>query len=216
MQFSVEATPDLLRLMDEEVERGERSVTNAVRQESNTLKNRWRENIVSAGLGRRLAFTVQNVMFPTGTASLNAATMIFSKAPHIVAAHQEGSLIRAQNGAWLAIPLPAAGKLPGNRRMTPGDWEERNGMQLRFVYRRGGSALLVADDARLSKGKKRPRLARKHGGRRRKDGILTGATTALIFVLVPQVKLKKRLDLVRLTNQSVDRLSAAIEAGWTD
>lgn len=215
MQFSVEAKPDLLRLMDEEVERGERAVTRAVRSESNTLKGMWRQDIINTGLGRRLAFTIRNAMFPTAKDSLNAATVIYSKAPHIVGAHQEGALIRASNAAFLAIPLAAAGKIP-NKRMTPALWEQRHGIPLRYVHRFGKPPLLVADDARLTGGKRSPGVARRKGGRRRKDGILTGALTVPIFVLVPQVKLKKRLNLFSLAEQAAGRLSAAIEANWRD
>lgn len=76
--------------------------------------------------------------------------------------------------------------------MTPGEYEKRTGQRLRFVYRKGRSALLVADDARLNKSGQ----ARRKGGRRRRDGILTGAQTVPVFVLVPQVKLRKRTDLL--------------------
>ena len=66
-------------------------------------------------------------------------------------------------------------------------------MRLRFVYRRGRPSLLVADDARVNaRG-----LAAAKRGRRRRDGMLTGAETVVIFILVPQVRLRKRLDLDR-------------------
>jgi Family of unknown function (DUF6441) len=51
---------------------------------------------------------------------------------------------------WLAIPLPAAGKSLRGGRITPGEWERRRGMRLRFVYRRSGPSLLVVDKARLN------------------------------------------------------------------
>ena len=53
--------------------------------------------------------------------SLNAAAVVWSKAPLIIGAHDAGPLIRAKNGVWLAIPTPAAGKALGGRRITAGN-----------------------------------------------------------------------------------------------
>ena len=135
-------------------------------------------------------------MFPKAGASLNAAAVVWSKAPVIVGAHDAGPLIRSKNGFWLAIPTPAAGKALGGRRITPGAWERKTGLRLRFVYRRTGPSLLVADAARLnSRG-----LA---AASRSKTG--RGQVTAPIFLLVPQVKLPKRLDLARDAERAHER-----------
>ena len=59
--------------------------------------------------------------------------------------------------------------------MTPGGWERTTGMRLRFVYPPRGPSLLVADDARINtRG-----LAVASRGRRRRDGMLTGAATVV-------------------------------------
>ena len=106
----------------------------------------------------------------------------------IVGAHDAGPLIRSKNGFWLAIPTPAAGKALGGRRITPAAWERKTGLRLRFVYRRTGPSLLVADSVRLN--------ARGHAAvSRSKTG--RSQVTAPMFLLVPQVKLPKRLDLAR-------------------
>jgi hypothetical protein len=54
----------------------------------------------------------------TGT-SLNAAALVWSKAPVIVGAHDTGPLIRSKSGFWLAIPTPAAGRAPGAGASRP-------------------------------------------------------------------------------------------------
>lgn len=46
--------------------------------------------------------------------------------------------------------------------------------------------------------------------------MLTGAQTVPIFILVPQVKLRKRLDLDRAANAAQARLPAMILARWPD
>jgi hypothetical protein len=106
--------------------------------------------------------------------------VVWSKAPVIVGAHDAGPLIRSKSGFWLAIPTPAAGRALGGRRIMPAAWEKKTGLRLRFVYRRTGPSLLVADGARINTrglaAASRPRAGR-------------GQVTAPIFILVPQVKL---------------------------
>lgn len=97
---------------------------------------------------------------------------------------QEGR-IRGKSGQYLAIPLPAAGPRGRLRDLTPGEWERRNGAQLRFVYRPGKPSLLVLDEGVLSK---KHRYGRLNTDRRRKTG--RGNTTVPIFVLVPFVDFK--------------------------
>jgi hypothetical protein len=44
--------------------------------------------------------------------SLNAAAVVWSKAPVIIGAHDAGALIRSKNGLWLAIPTASAAPRP--------------------------------------------------------------------------------------------------------
>ena len=46
--------------------------------------------------------------------------------------------------------------------------------------------------------------------------MLSGAQTVPIFILVPQVKLRKRLDLDRAASAAQARLPALILARWRD
>lgn len=71
--------------------------------------------------------------------------LVWSKAPVIIGAHDTGPLIRTKDGFWLAIPRPAAGKSSRGGRISPGERERRHGLRLRFVYRRCGPSLLVAE-----------------------------------------------------------------------
>ena len=102
------------------------------------------------GLGQRLANTIRSQTYPKGRNSLDAAALVWSNAPVIIGAHDTGPLIRSGSGFWLAIPLPAAGKALGGKRITPGMWEQKTGLRLRFVYRSRGPSLLVADAVRLN------------------------------------------------------------------
>jgi hypothetical protein len=187
-----------------------RSVTAAMREVTEGLKNDLRADVTGAGLGQRLANTWRGRTFPESGASIEAAAFVWSKAPNIVDAFDRGVTIRSRDGFWLAIPTPAAG-LTGlsptgaRKRITPGGWERRTGMRLRFVYRRGRPSLLVADEARMT----RRGLAAKS---RSKSG--RGQVTAVIFLLVPQVTLQKRLDVDATATRWAARVPGLIASHW--
>lgn len=125
----------------------------------------------------------------------------------IVGAHDSGPLIRSKEGFYLAIPTEAAGRGLRGRRITPGEWERRRGLRLRFVYRRRGPSLLVADRARINN-RGQAVASRSKAGRNQ--------VTAPIFLLVPQVKLPKRLDLDRDADRALDSVPGLIAANWVD
>ena len=190
---------------------GEKAVSRAMDIAGRRVKSAWRRQIKGAGLGNRLSNTIRAKRYPVGTTSMNATALIWSKAPEIIGAHDRGALIRSSEGFWLTIPLPAAGKAARGKKMTPGEWERRNGARLRFVYRRGRPSLLVADTARVGK---RGVALKKRGRRRKRDGILSGEQTVPIFILVPQVKLRKRLDLASAAEQIARSIPNSIVNGW--
>jgi len=206
MKLKLDITPDLAAMMAAEIKAGERAVTTATREAGSNLKTAWRGQITGAGLGQRLARTIRSEQYPKGTTSLNAAALVWSKAPVIIGAHDTGPLIRSKNGFWLAIPTPTAGKSTKGGRITPGEWERRTGLRLRFIYRRRGPSLLVAEGRLNSKG--RAVASRSKTGR--------GVATVPIFLLVPQVKLRKRLDLARDAERAVEGVPGSIVAGWRD
>jgi hypothetical protein len=207
MRLTLDIRPDLKRLMAAEIAAGERAVTAVVREAGVDLKLGWRGQIAGAGLGTRLANSIRSEVFPKAGASLNAAAVVWSKAPVIVGAHDAGPLIRARNGLWLAIPTPAAGKALGGRRITPAGWERRTGLRLRFVYRQRGPSLLVADSVRLDT-RGLAAVSRSKTGR--------GQVTAPIFLLVPQVKLPKRLDLGRDVERAHEAVPGLVVASWVE
>jgi hypothetical protein len=90
--------------------------------------------------------------------------------------------------------------------MTPGEWERRNGPRLRFVYRRSGPSMLVPEGRLNARG--RAVRSRSKTGR--------GVATVPIFLLVPQVKLPKRLDLVRDAVRAHDALPGLVVAEWLE
>lgn len=203
MKLSASFT-DLAELMQGEIAAGERAVTAAVKDAGIGLRDNWRGQITRAGLGQRVARTIRSETYPKGRDSLNAAAMVWSRAPVILEAHNTGPLICSADGFWLAIPTDAAGKSLRGGRITPGEWERRTGLRLRFIYRRSGPSLLIAE-ARLSK-RGRAVPSRSKTGR--------GLASVPIFLLVPQVRLKKRLDLEKPANAALASLPGAIVSRW--
>ena len=206
MKLKLNITPDIVAVMAAEVAAGERAVSAAMREAGTDLKTAWRAQITGAGLGRRLANSIRSQTYPKVGDSLNAATLVWSNAPEIIGAHDTGPLIRSKNGFWLAIPTEAAGRGLRGRRITPAEWERRRGLRLRFVYRRTGPSLLVAEGRLNTKGQ--AVVSRSKTGR--------GMVTAPIFLLVPQVKLPKRLDLARDAGRALDSVPGLIVAKWVE
>lgn len=211
--LGVTVAPRLDKLMEQEFLAGEKAVTRTMGQASSELKLAWRGQITGAGLGKRLGNSVRSAKYPASGESMNAAAMVWSKAPHIVDSFDRGSVIRAKSGFFLAIPTDAAGKGRGGARITPAAWEARTGMQLRYVPRKSGHNFLVADDARLNK---RQVAVQKRGKRRKSDGILSNAQTVPIFTLVPQVRLPQKLDLDRDASRIGSRIPGMIVDNWLD
>ena len=195
---------DLGAMMAAEIAAGEKAVTKAFGEAGTGLKTAWRGQITGAGLGARLSRTIRSELYPKGQLSLNAAALIWSNAPVIVGAHDTGPLIRSRDGFWLAIPTAAAGKSARGGRISPGEWERRRGLRLRFIYRRSGPSLLVAEGRLNTRGL--GVASRSKTGR--------GLTTVPIFLLVRQVKLRKRLDLDRAAKAAQDGIPGAIVANW--
>ena len=206
---------DLNVLLQAELRDAEQAVTTGVRAATDGLKTELRGQITGAGLGIRLANTWRGEIYPKSGQSIGAAGYVWSKAPGLVRLYAEGGIIRSKQGLFLAIPTPAAGRFGDNRRkITPGSWERIHGLRLRFVYRRGSPSLLVVDNARLTKrGRAVANIGRTKGNAFTR---LAGRTTVLLFILVPQVTVRKRLDVDGATQKWIAALPRLVLREWRD
>ncbi len=208
MKLNFTVTGDFKQLMKQEYAAGERAATLAMRQTAGTLKAQWRANIQSAGLGSKLSNAVRSAAYPAGEPSLNAAAMVWSKAPKLTSVHETGAVITSQNGFWLAVPLPAAGKGLKGRKISPGEWEARTGRRLTFIYRRGRTALLIDTGTYADRRASDP-LSFKQSAKRGRRNV-----SIPIFALVPQVRLKKRTTLMQIAQNVAGQVPALIVANW--
>ena len=212
MRITVQVS-DLGKALAETEKDIERAVTSGMREAADGLKLDLRGDVVAAGLGERLSRTWRGKTFPEVGESAEAAAYVWSRAPKIVDAFDRGVVIRSARGLFLAIPTAAAGNsgrsAAGSReKITPEGWQRRTGLKLRFVYRRGRPSLLIADDARINT---RGLAAR---NRRKTGKTQTNLASVIVFILVPQVALKKRLDVASAAKRQAARVPSLIARHW--
>lgn len=199
-----------------------KSVTAGMREITDGLKQDLRNDVVSTGLGKRLANTWRGQTFPRTGESIEAAAYVSSNAPKLIDAFDRGVTIVAKGRKYLAIPTADAGvrQTAGRRAsgstgntLTPAAWERETGVKLRFVPS-GKGGVLVAD------GFYRRQASRLQGRKSfrpiREAGPTQGRAFVVVFILVKQVKLRKRLDLDATAQRWADRVPGAIVANLPD
>jgi Family of unknown function (DUF6441) len=187
-----------------------RAVAAGMKSAGQSLKTEIHRQVASAGLGQRLANSWRDRHYPNR--KLDAASLVYTKAPQIIRAFDEGAVIRSRRGRFLAIPTENAPKKgTDGKRISPSTFPEPRFGPLRFVPRLNGPSLLVVDGLRASFSRQAGELRgfRRATNRARQSG--QGLTTVVMFLLVPQVKLRKRLDVARAAEHWSAQLLALIE-----
>jgi Family of unknown function (DUF6441) len=124
--------------------------------------------------------------------SISAAGVVKSKASRIIMAFNDGALIKSSKGLFLAIPTDSAPRRgTGNKRISPSTFPESRG-KLRFVRVDSRLSLLVVDSK------------------------IKGKPAKVMFFLVPQVQLKKKLDYQSVVDKCAPQLPQLILANWPD
>ena len=208
MKLAATITGSIMAGMEAEMRSISKAVTAGIKEAGRGLKGDLRKQVVSAGLGARLSRTWRDRTYPNK--GYNAAAMVWSKAPQIIRTFDEGAVIKSKSGFWLAIPTKQAPKRGvGGKRINPSNFPEHRFGPLRFVYRRGRPSLLVVDGVRINKSGRTGRRAK--GGAFTKTGRMKqGMATVVMFIMVPQVRLKKRLDVKREIKRWERRLPGLI------
>lgn len=192
MRLRAALVGDLTKVMDKAVKDMESAAVKASRQAADSMRDDLRAQTASAGLPKSLQKAWQRKVYLNK--GLDAAGFVFSKSQDIHAAFATGGEIRAKNGSYLVIPLKGAVRaglhtsMRKSRGSRPRKWSElepalRRFGNLRRIALSKGRYLLVAPGYGKS-GK-----ALKPGARRRK-----GYWGLPLFLLVPRVRLGKRID----------------------
>ncbi len=213
MRLEAALTGNLTEYMKQEIAAAESAVTAGVKEVTDGVKADLRDQVVSAGLGQGVARAWQSKQYPQGKKSINAAGFIFSKAPEIIYAFNYGVVIKSSKGTFLAIPTPEAPKRgTDGKRINPTNFPESGLGKLRFVYRPGKISLLVVDNLSARTGAR--------GGFRQASasalGKGRGITTVVMFFLVPQVSMKKKLDIDAAVGKWDGALADRIIANWQE
>jgi hypothetical protein len=112
----------------------ERAVTRGTRDAGRGLRTELRRPVASAGLGQRLANSWRDEHYPNR--KLDAASLVYTRAPQIIRAFDDGAVIRSRRGRFLAIPTEnAPRKGTDGKRISPRTFPEHRFGPLRFVPR---------------------------------------------------------------------------------
>jgi len=130
----------------------------------------------------------------------------------ILESFTEGSLIRSPDGFWLAIPMPWVPRRGNGRRMSPGDVEVHYGIALRLIPTAGSRpAYLVMDQATAARNGRGVRVATR---RRAAQGRVARPT--IMFALVPQAQMPKRLSPEAAIGPWFNRVDTLIDSATTE
>jgi Family of unknown function (DUF6441) len=118
MKLAAAITRSLHSDMQAELRALERATTASAKEAGRGLRTELRSQVASAGLGQRLANSWRDKHYPNQ--KLDAASLVYTKAPQIIRAFDEGAVIRSRRGRFLAIPTDnAPRKGTGGRRISP-------------------------------------------------------------------------------------------------
>ncbi|GAB5390190.1 MAG: hypothetical protein Alpg2KO_31580 [Alphaproteobacteria bacterium] len=197
------------RIAERDILAGERAVAKAMRGVGFDLRDQLRGQTRRAFASDRLARSWRANSYPRGGGSLNAATVVKSRAEAIFTGFERGAIIRAAKGKYLAIPAPDTPKLMYRRRATPANWEKRFRRKLIFVERPYGGLLI--DRAQASRGKRGPGF-RRPSARALRTG--RGLVSRPIFILVKQARLPRKMNINSAANSALSRLPGRIAEEW--
>ncbi|WP_181850567.1 DUF6441 family protein [Thalassospira xiamenensis] len=176
----------------------ERGNTRAVRESVNTVKQRLRGQTIGSGLGRRVANAWRSKMYPDRKSSAaNPAGIVYTRAQKIIDGFSRGTPIKSKDGFFLAVATELAPKRGNDgKRISPSNFPEWKYGRLEFVYRQTGPSFLIVRDSGITKSGRASRK-RKNGSRVKSGAYRKGTADVIMFLLYPQVRLRKVFDLDR-------------------
>ena len=150
------------------------------------LQMQLRDDTRAGGLGERVANAWRLRIYNDGPSPV---AMVYSKAPLIVTAFSQDTTITPDGHFYLAIPTDNVPRI-GGHAMSPREVEARYGQALIFVANRPGAVLAFI------KATPDNRASRRRAGQR--------PEFVLMFVMVSQVRLRKRLSWPELMASAKD------------
>ncbi|MFN7174985.1 MAG: DUF6441 family protein [Thermaurantiacus tibetensis] len=233
MRLAARIVGDLRQALAAEVRAGEQAAMRAVRAETEQVKQDLRRQVTSSfgGNARGIANAWRSLVFPRSGQSLRPAGLVWSKVPNVIDAFERGALIRAKGGRkFLAIPtgFNAArgrrGRGEKGMRVTPAQmvasgqgfirsFQSGRGFVWCLPLRQGGQTgrrrrtrLIAGGLTEIGTGNRKGREAWARG--------MLARGMVPMFLLLPQVKLAKRLDVKGAAERGLRRLPRRFVAAW--
>lgn len=222
MRLGAAITGDLRKVVAGQWREAGRAIRAGLREAANGLRDDLRRDAEGAGLGR-LGRVWRARVYGGRRGPWESAALVYPKGGErtrgALAAFEDGAVVRATKARYLLIPTGfnrAGGRRGGRVLYQPKDLKDS------FVQRtRGGDLLLFARvghaQARV-KGRVRDRafvndrlLA---GGRARRTRDILQAGVVPMFLLVPQIRVRKRLNIAAITRRWEARLGELIVKHW--
>lgn len=198
-----------------DLERAKRAHTAGIGDAAAAMRADLIDDARGAGLGK-LGYAWRADVYPRRGASLAAAAQIWIKNPRhrgAIEAYTTGATIRGQGGQYLAIPTEAVPYRAGvgrgvRQRMTPVEVEAAFNRDLELVPAGPNRFVLVMPEATP---------ARRGGYReatRRRRAAGRAVRRIVMFTLVRQVTIARRLSTDQIAAAGLARVPAMIEAAW--
>lgn len=222
---------DLEKYQRDEITLKKKADLYALKVGSDTFRRRLGAQTGTA-LGPRMAQTWQARTYPNG--GTNPSALVYSRAPNIISAFMADTVILPKKGRYLAIPTNfnrAGGRRGGAARVTPKDMiasgqsftrPRKNGPGLIWfltVNKAESQTHWATKTGKQMVGKVR-QMAYAGGlvrvgryGRSTRD--ILAARAVPMFVLVPNVHLKKRLDPAAEASRISDELPSLLAEGYS-
>lgn len=206
MKLSVEEKGNYRRKLRAEREFIRKQAALATKEATNGLKKELRADIVGSGLGVRLSRTWRGEFYNDRKDTVKG--FVYSRAPEIIESFDQGTLIRPRSGSkYLAIPTENAlkfiGQGKGKKRKSgsPQNYMDKYGPDsLRFVKLRNGTRVLVGErGVRRSRETGEFKGFKKASQRALRTGV--GLATVVMYILIPQAKMPKKLDVDKIADQ---------------
>ncbi|MBU8540807.1 DUF6441 family protein [Falsiroseomonas tokyonensis] len=227
----------LRNILDGEVTTMSRGLRRAVDRTATAVHTDLRGQVTGAGLGAGLAAAWRKQVYPgTPRRTLRPAGLVWSKATALHEAFERGAVVLPRRGSFLLIPSKAAealgadvvsttvsrkgGSIPGNARRRRSSLEEAaRKLGVPIVSARPGNAIRKAGDpSARSRGyilltptrASQSRLVALYFASR-------GAKPVLLFTLVRQTRVPRRLDIAGAASRAqatlASNVSSALAAG---
>lgn len=232
MKFVAQVTGNIAEYMRLEAEGGARAASRVMGEETRALQLdlRGQVNAAFGAKGRGIGNAWRQRTFPRRP-SLGAAGLVWSKVPAIVDGFEKGAMIRPKGGKkFLAIPTGfnadrgRRGRANGGMRVTPKQMVASKQAFIRpfksgkgFVWclplKRGENTgkqrrtrLMAGGVAEVGTGNRKGREAWARG--------LLAQGMVPMFILMPAVKLPKRLDIRKPAQQAAARIPGRFVNEW--